>query len=64
MDQPDQRKAARDSQYKQVEWENWPRGLRHCNQNQKVLGSNPTRCSAEFTNPLISSFLVTFESNM
>ena len=34
MDQPDKRKAARDSQYKQVGWENWPSGLRHCNQNQ------------------------------
>ena len=24
----------------------WPSGLRRCNQNRKVPGSNPTRCSA------------------
>ena len=27
-------------------WGEWPSGLRHCDQNRKVPGSNPTRRSA------------------
>ena len=27
-------------------WEEWPSGLRRCDQNRKVPGSNPTRRSA------------------
>ena len=31
--------------------EKWPSGSRHCNQNWKVPGSNPTRRSARLRDP-------------
>ena len=32
-------------------WGEWPSGLRRCNKNQKVPGSNLTGSSAEFRDP-------------
>ena len=32
-------------------WEEWPSGLRRCDQNRKVPGSNPTRRSAGLRDP-------------
>ena len=32
-------------------WEEWPSGLKRCDYNQKVPGSNPVRCSAGPTDP-------------
>ena len=32
-------------------WGEWPSRLRRCDQNRKVLGSNPTRCSAGLRDP-------------
>ena len=32
-------------------WGEWPSGLRRCNQNRKVLGSNHTRRSAGLRDP-------------
>ena len=43
----------------------WPSGLRRCNQNRKVPGSNPTRRSAGLRGPTsLKRFPVTLESNM
>ena len=30
----------------------WPSGLRCCTENQKDLGSNPTRCSTKVWDPM------------
>ena len=32
-------------------WREWPSGLRRCDQNRKVPGSNPTRRSAGLRDP-------------
>ena len=34
-------------------WGEWPSGLRHCNQNEKIPGSNPTGCLAGLRNPTL-----------
>ena len=36
---------------KQLEWREWPSGLRRCDQNGKVSGSNPTRRLAGLWDP-------------
>ena len=37
--------------YTRVLWGEWPSVLKHCDQNRKVPGSNPTRCLAGLRDP-------------
>ena len=34
-------------------WAEWPSGLRRCDLNRKILGSNPTRRSAGLKDPAL-----------